>query len=129
MSRPILILAVALWPPAASAADETDPAADWSASLSGGITTIAGEGDQPFVSLALYRYFGAGFVRAGVTWFDGEGEPDLAVPLPAETRQITIGGGYQAKRVLLDAYATLGSRGFTSPGPDRTNGRVVRDET
>src|SRR5687767_1298359 len=129
MSRPILILALALWPAGASAADGAEPAADWSVSLSGGITTIAGEGEQPFASLALYRYFGAGFVRAGITWFDGEGEPDVAVPLPAETRQITIGGGYQAKRVLLDAYATLGSRDFTSPGPDRTNGRVVRDET
>lgn len=122
MSPRHLIWALALWPAAA-------PAADWSLSLSGGITTIAGEDEQPFVSLALYRYFGAGFVRAGVAWLDGAGEPDVAEPLPAETRQFTIGGGYQAGRVLLDAYLTLGSRDFTPPGPDRTNGRVVRDET
>ena len=129
MFRPILILALALWPAGASAADESDSLpADWSLSLSGGITTV-GEDEQPFASLALYRYFGAGFVRAGIAWFDGGGEPDVAVPLPAETRQITIGGGYQAGRVLLDAYATLGSRDFTPPGPDRTNGRIVRDET
>src|SRR5688572_7077228 len=127
MSRRHLILALALWPAAASAADS--PPADWSLSLSGGITTIAGEGEQPFASLALYRYFGAGFVRAGIAWFDGEGEPDVAVPLPARTRQITVGGGYQAGRVLLDAHATLGSRDFTPPGPDRTAGRIVSDET
>ncbi len=117
-----LIWALALWPAGASAAD-------WSLSLSGGIATIAGEDEQPFVSLSLYRYFGAGFLRAGVAWFDGGGEPDVAEPLPARTRQITIGGGYQAGRVLIDAYVTLGRRDFTPPGPDRTNGRIVRDET
>jgi hypothetical protein len=98
-------------------------------SLSGGLATIAGEDEQPFVSLGLYRYLGASFVRAGIAWFDGEGEADVAVPLPAQTRQITIGGGYQAGRLLLDAYATLGKRDFTPPGPDRTNGRPVRDES
>ena len=117
-----LVWALALWPAGASAAD-------WSLSLSGGVATLAGEGGQPFVSLALYRYFGAGFVRAGIAWFDGEGEPGLAEPLPAQTRQITIGGGYQAGRVLLDGYATLGSRDFAPPGPDRTGGRAVRGET
>lgn len=124
-----LILAAALWPAGAAAADGTAPAADWSVSLSGGITTIAGTEEEPFASLALYRYFGDGFVRAGVTWSGGEGEPGVSVPLPAETRQITVGGGYQAGRVLFDGYATLGSRDFTPPGPDRTNGRIVRDET
>lgn len=114
--------ALALCPAGASASD-------WSMSLSGGIATIAGEDEQPFVSLSLYRYFGAGFARAGLAWFDGEGESDVAVPLPARTRQITIGGGYQAGRFLLDAYATLGKRDFTPPGPDRTNGRLVRDES
>ena len=122
MSPRHLVWALALWPAAA-------PAADWSVSLSGGITTIADEDEQPFVSVALYRYFGAGYVRAGVAWMDGAGEPDVAEPLPAQTRQITVGGGYQAGRILLDAYATLGRRDFTPPGPDRTNGRVVRDET
>ena len=122
MSPRHLIWALALWPTGASAAD-------WSLSLSGGIATIAGEGDQPFVSLALYRYFGAGYVRAGIASFDGEGDPDVAEPLPASTRQITMGGGYQAGRVLLDAYATLGSRDFRPPSPARTNGRVVRDES
>lgn len=117
-----LIWALALWPAGASAAD-------WSLSLSGGIATVAGEDEQPFASLSLYRYFGAGFVRAGIAWFDGEGEPGLADPLPARTRQLTIGGGYQAGRVLVDAYATLGRRDFTPPGPAQTNGRVVRDET
>lgn len=122
MSPRHFIWALALWPAGASAAD-------WSMSLSGGVTTIAGGDEQPFVSLAMSRYFGAGYVRAGVAWLDGEGEPDVAEPLPAETRQVTVGGGYQAGRVLLDAYATLGRRDFTPPGPDRTNGRIVRDET
>lgn len=122
MSPRHLIWALALWPAGALAAD-------WSLSLSGGIATIAGEEEQPFVSLALYRYLGSGYVRAGVAWFDGKGEPDVADPLPAQTRQVTIGGGYQAGRILLDAYATLGRRDFTPPAPDRTSGRVVRDES
>lgn len=122
MSSRHFVWALALWPAGA-------PAADWSLSLSGGVTTIAEEGEQPFVSLALYRYFGAGYVRAGAAWLDGEGEPDVAEPLPADTRTFTIGGGYQAGRILLDAYATLGWRDFTPPAPDRTNGRIVRDET
>ena len=122
MSLRLLIWALALCPAAA-------PAADWSVSLSGGITTVADEDEQPFVSLALYRYFGAGFVRAGVAWFDGEGDPDVAEPLPADTRQITVGGGYQAGRVLLDAYATVGSRDFIPPAPARTAGRIVRDDS
>jgi hypothetical protein len=104
-------------------------AADWSLSMSGGITTFAGVGEQPFASVAVYRYFGAGFVRVGVAWFDGEGDPDVAEPLPADTRQVTIGGGYLVGRVLLDAFATLGDRDFTTPGPDRTSGRLVRDDT
>ena len=122
MSPRHFVWALALWPAGA-------PAADWSISLSGGVTTIAGADEQPFVSLALYRYFGAGYVRAGAAWMDGEGEPDVAEPLPAQTQQVTVGGGYQAGRVLLDAYATLGRRDFTPPGPDRTNGRIVRDDT
>ncbi|MBX3562439.1 MAG: autotransporter domain-containing protein [Sphingomonas sp.] len=122
MSPRHLIWALALWPAGASASD-------WSLSLSGGIATVAGEGGQPFASATIYRYVGAGFVRAGATWFDGEGDPDVAEPLPAQTRQVTFGGGYQAGRILLDAYVTLGSRDFTPPGPDRTNGRIVRAET
>ena len=122
MSPRIFVLALALWPAGA-------PAADWSLSLSGGITTLAGEGEQPFASIAAYRYFGDGFVRAGISWFDGEGDADVDTPLPAQTRQFTIGGGYQAGRVLLDAFVTLGDRDFDTPGPDRTNGRLIRDET
>lgn len=122
MSPRHLIWLLAAWPAGARAAD-------WSLSLSGGIATVAGEGGQPFVSASLYRYFGDGFVRAGIAWFDGGGDPDVAEPLPARTRQVTIGGGYQAGRVLIDGYATLGTRDFTVPGPARTNGRAVRDET
>jgi hypothetical protein len=122
MSPRHLVWMLALWPAGASAAD-------WSLSLSGGLATIAGEGEQPFVSLGLYRYFGDGFVRANLAWFDGEGDPDVAEPLPARTRQVTIGGGYQAARVLLDAYATLGGRDFIPPAASRTNGRVVRDDS
>ena len=122
MSPRHLVWALALWPGGAAATD-------WSLSLSGGVATLAGEGGQPFVSTAVYRYFGAGYVRAGAAWFDGEGDPDIAEPLPARTRQITLGGGYQAGRVLLDAYATFGRRSFTPPSPARTGGRIVRDET
>lgn len=122
MSPRILIWALALWPAGASAAD-------WSVSLSGGVTSIGGGEEQPFVSLAGYRYFGSGYVRAGVAWLDGAGEPDVAEPLPANTRQVTVGGGFQAGRVLFDAYATFGSRDFIPPSPSRTNGRIVRDET
>lgn len=122
MSPRHLIWLLAAWPAGAQAAD-------WSLSISGGIATVAGEGGQPFVAASLYRYFGDGFVRGGVAWFDGGGDPGVAEPLPARTRQITIGGGYQAGRVLLDGYATLGTRDFTAPSPARTNGRVVRDET
>lgn len=121
MSPRHLIWAVALWPASASATD-------WSLSLSGGFATLAGEGEQPFVSLALYRYIGGGYVRAGVAWFDGEGDPGLAESLPAQTRQVTVGGGYQAGRVLFDGYATLGRRDFTPPSPART-GRIIRVET
>ncbi|MGQ0660608.1 autotransporter domain-containing protein [Sphingosinicella sp.] len=122
MSPRHLVWAIALWPASASAAD-------WSLSLSGGIATLAGEDGQPFVSLSLYRYIGAGYVRAGAAWFDGQGEPGLAEPLPAQTRQFTIGGGYQTGRVLFDLYATLGNRDFTPPAPARAAGRVVRVET
>lgn len=121
MSPRHLIWLLAACPTAASAAD-------WSLSLSGGSATIAGRGGQPFVSASLYRYIGAGYVRAGVTWFDGEGDPGLAEPLPAETSQITLGGGYQAGRALIDAYATLGRRDFAPPSPARTNGRAVQGE-
>lgn len=122
MSPRHLIWLLALWPGAASAHD-------WSLSASGGVATLAGDGGQPFLSASLYRYFGAGYARAGIAWFDGGGDPDVAEPLPARTRQVTIGGGYQAGRVLLDAYATFGDRDFTTPGPARTGGRMVQGRT
>lgn len=121
MSRRHLVWLLAAWPAGASATD-------WSVSVSGGVATVAGEDGQPFLSASLYRYFGDGYVRAGIAWFDGGGDPGVAEPLPARTRQITIGGGYQAGRILLDAYATIGRRDFTPPSPARTNGRVVRDD-
>jgi hypothetical protein len=122
MSPRHFVWLLALWPASA-------PAADWSLSLSGGTATLAGEGGQPFGAVSLYRYFGSGYVRGGISLFDGEGDPNVAEPLPARTRQFSIGGGYLAGRVLLDAYATLGRRDFTAPDPSRTNGRIVRDES
>lgn len=122
MSLRHLVWLFALSPAGASAHD-------WSVSVSGGVATLAGEGGQPFLSASLYRYFGAGYVRAGAAWFDGHGDPGVAEPLPARTRQITFGGGYQAGRVLFDAYATLGDRDFVPPSPSRTGGRVVRDDS
>jgi len=122
MSPRHLLWLLAAWPTAVSAAD-------WSLSLSGGSATLAGRGGQPFVSASLYRYVGLGYVRASATWFDGAGEPGLNEPLPADTRQITIGGGYQAGRILIDAYATLGSRDFTPPSPASTNGRAAQGDS
>jgi hypothetical protein len=104
-------------------------AKDWSLSVSGGVATVAGDDGQPFLAASFYRYLGDGYARAGIAWFDGGGDPGIAEPLPARTRQITVGGGYQAGRVLIDAYATIGTRDFTPPSPARTNGRLVRDET
>jgi hypothetical protein len=122
MSPRHLIWLLALWPAGASAHD-------WSLSLSGGVATLAGEGGQPFLSASLYRYLGNGYVRGGIAWFDGGGDPGLAEPLPARTRQVTLGGGYQAGRILFDAYATLGDRDFTTPAPARTGGRPVQGRT
>jgi Autotransporter beta-domain len=122
MSPRHLIWLLAAWPAGASATD-------WSLSVSGGVATVAGEDGQPFLSASVYRYLGDGFVRAGIAWFDGGGDPGVAEPLPARTRQLTVGGGYQAGRVLIDAYATIGTRDFTPPSPARTNGRLVRDDT
>ena len=115
MSPRYLIWALALWPASASAAD-------WSMSLSGGIATIAGESEQPFASVTLYRYFGAGFVRAGVAWFDGEGAPDMVgeassccpVSSARSSAARTMGGGItgangaSATRTLAGAGPTAG---------------------
>ena len=73
MSPRHLIWLLALWPAGASAAN-------WSLSVSGGLATLGSEGEQPFVAADVYRYFGAGFVHAGFSWFDGKGEPNAADP-------------------------------------------------
>jgi hypothetical protein len=119
MSPRFLVVALALMPAGA-------PAANWSLSLSGGVATVGEEGGQPFVSATLYHYFGRGYLRGGVALFDGDGEAAVADPRPAQTRQLTIGGGYQAGQVLFDAYATIGERAFDPVVVDRASGRRFR---
>ena len=100
-------------------------AADWSLTLSGGLASIADEGEQPFVSASLYHYRGAAYVRGSVSVLDGGGEAEAADPVPASTTQLTLGGGYQAGRLLIDAYGSWGRRDFDAPRRSAADERIA----
>lgn len=92
---------------------ENAPAPAWTLSAGGGVTSIGGQGDQPFAQIGLKHSFGDAYVRGGVTYIDG-GSGDLRRGIvPADTWQATLGGGASFDAVSLDFYVLAGSRSYS----------------
>jgi len=108
MSRTIILLAALLAAPAA--AQNTEAETPWSISVTGGITAVQSQADQPFGSIALKRDIGTGYVRAAITYVGSGDARGLAVP--ADSWIGTLGGGASIGDVSLDGYVNFGRRSF-----------------
>lgn len=97
----------------------------WTASLSGGGSTIAHQPDQSLLSTSLTRDIGDGFVRLGVTRVDGGNLGGLGGTLPATTTEATLAGGVSLGNLDLDAYALAGQRHFDARSFRGANGAML----
>jgi len=114
----MLAAATALVPGIAGAAEK-----NWTLDVSGGLTALGDEGDQPFVRVGIRRDFGDVYVRLSGTYIDSE-EPDGrgAAFVPASSKQISLSAGWQLGDLTIDAYGTLGDRDFKSVTIQRPGG-------
>jgi hypothetical protein len=122
MSRITLLPALlALIAAPAMAQDKTESAAErpWSISLTGGITAVQAQADQPFGSLSVKRDIGDAYVRGAITYV-GSGDARGLV-IPADTWIGTLGAGGSFGDLSLDGYVNFGRRSF-EPARLRTQG-------
>lgn len=82
----------------------------WTLSLTGGITAVQAQSDQPFVALGLARNFGDAFVKAELTYV-GSGNA-RALTIPADTWIGTLSAGTYAGNLGLEGHVSLGTRRF-----------------
>ncbi|WP_299326817.1 autotransporter domain-containing protein [Parasphingopyxis sp.] len=108
---------------------QTDDDRDWRLDISGGITTFAGDQDQPYVSASLRHSFGDIYVSLGgvLVGYDGPA-PAIGDTIPATTRQAVIGIGYETDALGIDAYVAFGDRDFDSIDLRGPNGTPLQFE-
>ncbi len=82
----------------------------WTLSLSGGLTAVQAQADQPFASLGLSRSFGNSWVKAEATYV-GSGDA-RALTIPADTFIGGLSAGHYIGATGLEAHVMLGSRSF-----------------
>ena len=117
--------------PAAISAQEDTESADpaWEISLLGGMTAFSGDQEQPFGSLSIKHDFGNVYISLGGT-IAGYNGPD-PVPggtIPATTKQIILGAGYENEAFALDSYVAYGDRDFDDIPFMTANGTPVTFE-
>jgi hypothetical protein len=118
---PVAIIAA----PAAAQTGQGDGDREWTVSLSGGATTIAGDSDQPFASIGLTRHWGDSYVRLSGTYVDSGGDAAALTTVPASTRQLTLGAGTLAGALAIDGYVSLGDRNFDARAYTTRTGRTI----
>ena len=96
--------------PALAAQAEADSSRPWTLSLTGGITAIQAQADQPFVGLGLKRDFGSSWVKLEGTYV-GSGDA-RGLTIPADTWIGTLSAGTYVGNLGLDAYVSAGRRSF-----------------
>lgn len=112
---------------AAHAQTEDEP--DWRLDISGGITTFAGDQDQPYVSASLRRDLGDIYISLGavLVGYDGPA-PAIGDTIPATTRQAVLGIGYETDALGIDAYVAVGDRDFDTVDIRIPNGAALQFE-
>lgn len=113
--RHIIIAAITTFiaMPVTAQAAEDNSDKDWTVTASGGTTTFAGAGDQPFASVGLTRHFGDSYVGLTGTFVDGGADDNAPLStVPAATRQLTLAAGTLIGAVGVDGYVSLGDRKF-----------------
>jgi outer membrane autotransporter protein len=95
----------------------------WTLDVSGGLTALGDEGDQPFASIGIRRDFGDMYVRLAGTYIDSDEPDDIgAAFVPAESKQLTLSAGWQLGDLGIDIYGTIGDRDFKSISVQRPGG-------
>jgi hypothetical protein len=89
------------------AADDDRP---WTLSVSGGITAVQAQADQPFASLGITRNFGNKWVKADLTYVGSGNARGLTIP--ANTWIAGLAAGTYANNLGLEAHVLLGRREF-----------------
>lgn len=121
---PIAATLLALAAPSLAAAQDVR-ATPWSLSVGGGVTAIDDAGDQPFARIGLRREFGDSYAHIGAS-FTGAGSGNAARSIaPADTYQLTLGGGTSFNALSIDGYALAGIRAFDREYFARTGGRGI----
>ena len=95
----------------------------WTLDISGGLTALGDEGDQPYASIGIRRDFGDMYVKIAGTYIDSDAPDDIgAVFVPAESKQLTLSAGWQLGDLGIDVYGTIGDRDFKSVSVQRPGG-------
>ncbi|WP_353200544.1 autotransporter outer membrane beta-barrel domain-containing protein [Sandarakinorhabdus sp.] len=87
-----------------------EDARPWTLSVSGGITAVQAQADQPFVALGLTRNFGDNWVKADVTYVGSGNARGLTIP--ANNWIVGLAAGTYADNLGLEAHVSLGRRQF-----------------
>ncbi|WP_353217379.1 autotransporter outer membrane beta-barrel domain-containing protein [Sandarakinorhabdus sp.] len=82
----------------------------WTLSLSGGLTAVQAQADQPFAALGLTRNFGTSWVKADVTYVGSGNARGLTIP--ADTWIGGLAAGTYVGNLGLEAHVSLGRRQF-----------------
>lgn len=117
----IAFAAIATPAMAKDAGDDAPDRQEWTLSVSGGITAIEGQADQPFASLGVSRDLGASWIQVEGTWV-GSGEA-RGLTIPADTWIGTLSAGTYIGNLGLDAYVMGGWRDF-DPASSHTQAGV-----
>jgi hypothetical protein len=87
-----------------------DDAQPWTLLVSGGITAVQAQADQPFLALGITRNFGNNWVKADVTYV-GSGDA-RGLTVPANTWIVGLAAGTYSNNLGLEAHVSLGRREF-----------------
>lgn len=115
---------LALAAPSLAAAQDVR-ATPWSLSGGGGVTAIDDAGDQPFVRIGLRREFGDSYARIGASFIGAESGNAARSVAPADTWQLTLGGGASFNALSIDGYVLAGIRSFDREYLARAGGRGI----
>jgi hypothetical protein len=106
---------------AQGAADADDR--PWTLSVSGGITAIQAQTDQPFVGMGISRRFDDSWVKLEAAWV-GSGDARGST-IPADTLIATFSAGTYIGNLGLDAYVLGGPRRFDAARFRAQNGTML----
>lgn len=112
----------------AAHAQDTDES-KWSITAAGGITAFAADQEQPYISAFLRRDLGDFHLSLGAIHVGYDGPPPIiGDTIPATTRQLVLGAGYETTALGIDTYISIGDRDFDTIDVALADGTVLQFE-